>query len=680
MSSWALREDDGLSRFIVSGGDDGGDLLKSPHVLQRVRDVLQSAFSTNEMRWALDPFSPKDQRYAAIERVLNDAIVADRMRNGPLARMVADADVVQRLYAETIGWGPAQRYLDDPRVTEVKINGTSIIVQEIGKPPALAAERFESPDDATNRVRLLASMLGIQLDAANPQQSLPVSHGTRVHATIPPRSRNGSLICIRRGRSRPWCLRDLQERGMINQSIHDILMSLIAARCSILIVGRTDSGKTALMEALINSALGMPHVEVIEDQVSELHIDDATRNCTYLAADTANDTRDYANVVREALRQTPDIACPSETRGAEAASTIQLALTGHMVVTTMHAKKPSVAITRMASLASMPGSPFYEGRYQDALVDVIEAFPVVVVVRKLESRELYGRRIVETIAATDGMDANGRPRFKLLAEAREENAAVVWRIYADVEDGVLRMRDGSPLTEGLEGSMRFVTSSFMARTAMLTQARVAETREYVRSLMNENRIAAAMAVIDEAWQATRHAPDWSLAVLARQVIDAAPDLFRSYERDADRFGKALFASIAAHDWHRASDFLHRDIMAKVEIVAWITPETGWAEIEQRIRIGIEEQRDIRVRLGDARALFETGYWQRALSLLDPLDVDRIDPELSYEIAYVRLQALRALRQRGQIDESAVLAGEARLQSLEQRRADWLAVIGAEQKG
>jgi hypothetical protein len=53
-----------------------------------------------------------------------------------------DDETLIALFAATLGWGPAQRYLDDPRVNEVKIIGKRIRVQEAGKPFVTAPEAF----------------------------------------------------------------------------------------------------------------------------------------------------------------------------------------------------------------------------------------------------------------------------------------------------------------------------------------------------------------------------------------------------------------------------------------------------------------------------------------------------------------------------------------------------------
>ena len=52
------------------------------------------------------------------------------------------------------------------------------------------------------------SVLGVRLDAEIPQATLPVAHGTRMPSRSP-RTVEGALICIRRGRREAWDMADV---------------------------------------------------------------------------------------------------------------------------------------------------------------------------------------------------------------------------------------------------------------------------------------------------------------------------------------------------------------------------------------------------------------------------------------------------------------------------------------
>jgi pilus assembly protein CpaF len=90
-------------------------VLKEPAILQAVRDVLQTAFADAGRTQYLDPFAPASERNAEVVSVLRAAIAEHRQRGGVLGRVPADDETLLALFAATLGWGPAQRYLDQNR-------------------------------------------------------------------------------------------------------------------------------------------------------------------------------------------------------------------------------------------------------------------------------------------------------------------------------------------------------------------------------------------------------------------------------------------------------------------------------------------------------------------------------------------------------------------------------------
>src|SRR6185436_13455679 len=163
---------------------------------------------------------------------------------------------------------------------------------------------------------------------------------------------------------------DVLKRGTLDDTVADLLTLFSRARCSMLIAGRTGSGKTGLLEALANSWPG----------------------------DTQRDPLAFGRVAREALRQTPDLLLPGEIRGNEAGAILALILSDHPVISTLHARSCQEAIERFASCAALPGAYMYEGRREDALRDASMGFDVLI---KVDFWEDTGRRLVSEIALLD---------------------------------------------------------------------------------------------------------------------------------------------------------------------------------------------------------------------------------------------------------------------------------------
>jgi pilus assembly protein CpaF len=590
-----------------TSGDADGD------VLQAVRDVLLAAFPGAERRELLDPFAPPAARNAAVLAALRQAIARHRAEGGPLAGVRDDAETLLDLFAATLGWGPAQRYLNDPLVNEVKINNGTILVQEAGRPFVVVPERFATSDEVRSRAVQLASALGVQLDAAHPQETLPVAHGTRVHATIAPRlaERDGALVCIRRGRQTAWDLADVLQHGSIDGPTAELLRLLCRAGCSFLIAGRTGSGKTALLEALANSWPDAPHIITIEDHALEINIRTAGA-WTRELVDTQRDPQAFGRAAREALRQTPGLLLPGETRGHEAGAILALALSGHAVITTLHARTAAEAVTRFAGYAAQPGAYMYEGRHADALRDACGAFEVVI---RLDTLDGTGGRVIGEIALLNGVQLVAGELAPLLVPlVRAEVTAggtLVWHAAARADAAGLVWADGTDRTPP-HVRERFARLRTREASSLDTSGAVVRSAmQRAEQLLAAGEAERALVMLGDAWR-VRH--DSTLLDLARRAIERTPERFDAVRMQAAHASAILDELLEQRRWNAAGHQLN-DIMASVALAAAAAPLAGWAAVEERIRIGRTAEA-MASRIGDdAHRALERGDPRDALELL-----------------------------------------------------------------
>lgn len=114
----------------------------------------------------------------------------------------------------------------------------------------------------------------------------------------------------------------------------------------ILVTGPTGSGKTTTLYALLNSVNDENvNIQTIEDPI-EYEIEGINQTQT-------NNSRglDFANGLRALLRADPDIILIGESRDAETANAaVNAALTGHLVLTTLHANDSLRAVSRLMSM------------------------------------------------------------------------------------------------------------------------------------------------------------------------------------------------------------------------------------------------------------------------------------------------------------------------------------------
>ncbi len=663
--SLAIEEDGGLATLLGGPTDTLAReaALREAAVLQAARDELQQAFSADGRRYLLNPFAPAAERNAEVITVLRQAIGQHRARGGPLARVPTDDETLLEIFAATIGWGPAQRYLDDPRVNEVKIIGRRIRVQESGKPFITVAEQFATATDVRDRAMLLASLMGVHLDAQNPQETLPADHGTRIHATIPPRipAEDGALICIRRGRRVAWDLHDVMQRGTCDQQLCDLLLLLARARCSFLIAGRTGSGKTALLESLANSWPGDPHVLTIEDHMQEIHI----RRADLWTREQVNTQRDpdaFGRVAKEALRQTPDLLCPGEIRGNEAGAVLALVLSDHPVITTLHARSCSEAIERFASFAAMPGAYMYENRRTDALRDAASGFDVVI---KVDNWEELGLRLITEIALLDGVvveDGMIRPALVPLVKVDiRSDGRIVWRCRATVgSSGLLEWTEGDQTPASLREKLIRARALAQVRQSATTLDAVADAIARAHTHTLAGAPERALAALRSAW-VQRHDP--RLIGAAQDVLSQAPGIFAGAIEQATAEGTALQRLIKANRWRDARLALDA-IMSDLVIAAHATPPGGWETVETHIRQGIAAETAAEEARIEAERALEQGHPRLAVDMLARFALSNLPVTIALPLIRVRERAMEQLVQAGQGSDATLATVRAQRQALE----------------
>jgi len=134
--------------------------------------------------------------------------------------------------------------------------------------------------------------------------------------------------------------------GLAPEVLNDFLKILAVPNGVILVTGPTGSGKSTTLYTAI-SHLNAPQVKIItvEDPV-EYQLEGVNQ----LPVKTSIGL-DFATALRSIVRQDPDIIMVGEMRDVETAKiAIQAALTGHLVLSTLHTNSASGAITRLLDM------------------------------------------------------------------------------------------------------------------------------------------------------------------------------------------------------------------------------------------------------------------------------------------------------------------------------------------
>ncbi|MEQ8833087.1 MAG: type IV pilus twitching motility protein PilT [Miltoncostaeaceae bacterium] len=141
----------------------------------------------------------------------------------------------------------------------------------------------------------------------------------------------------------PSILKALDDLG-VPPTLHEWAQ---APRGLVLVTGPTGSGKSTTLAALINeiNERRRCHIVTVEDPIEFLH---AHRSSLINQREVGGDTHSFANALRSALRQDPDVILVGEMRDLE---TIRIALTaaetGHLVLATLHTSDAPQTIDRV---------------------------------------------------------------------------------------------------------------------------------------------------------------------------------------------------------------------------------------------------------------------------------------------------------------------------------------------
>src|SRR5207248_186042 len=115
----------------------------------------------------------------------------------------------------------------------------------------------------------------------------------------------------------------------------------------VLVTGPTGSGKSTTLAAMIDkiNAERHDHILTIEDPIEFVHMN---KNCVVNQRELHADTKSFADALRAALREDPDVVLIGEMRDLETIeSALRIAETGHLTFGTLHTNSASSTINRV---------------------------------------------------------------------------------------------------------------------------------------------------------------------------------------------------------------------------------------------------------------------------------------------------------------------------------------------
>jgi pilus assembly protein CpaF len=193
-------------------------------------------------RSGLDP--ARDTR--ELDRLVRDAVTDydERSLHGGLPTLPDVEDAVKSVIDAVAGFGPLQRYFDDPQIEEIWINEPSKVFVARGGVAELTTTILTA-DEVRDLVERMLKTSGRRVDLSSPFVDAVLPDGSRLHVVIPDITRTHWNINIRKFVVRASHLDDLVGLGTLTRQAATFLSAAVAAGLNILVAGGTQAGNPA---------------------------------------------------------------------------------------------------------------------------------------------------------------------------------------------------------------------------------------------------------------------------------------------------------------------------------------------------------------------------------------------------------------------------------------------------
>lgn len=299
--------------------------------------------------------------------------------------------LVRKLYCEMAEYSVLTQYLGRDDIEEINVNGwDDIAITYTSGKIEKTEEHFMSPQHATDTVKRLLHHSGMIIDNATPMAQGHLPGNTRITALKEPivDADRGVSVSIRLLHPSKVTKSQIIKEGNATKQMVEFLCMCLRYGVSFVVAGATSSGKTTLLNALLSTIPDNKRVYTIESGSRELSLvnvkDGKVVNNVIHTLSRPSDNPAYditqEDLVVASLRFDPDIVVVGEMRDTEAYAAVEASLTGHTVVSTIHASAADAAHTRLALLCQKR----FPIDFDTSLMQAAQAFPVVVYAHKLE--------------------------------------------------------------------------------------------------------------------------------------------------------------------------------------------------------------------------------------------------------------------------------------------------------
>ena len=238
---------------------------------------------------------------------------------------------LNQLLKDMVGQGGSDLHITTNSPPQVRVDG---VLRQMNLPPVTPSETKQLcysilTDNQKHRLEE-----NLEIDLSFGLKGLARFRGNIFH-------QRGAIAAV--FRQIPFEIRGFRELG---------LPPVIEKMCEkprglVLVTGPTGSGKSTTLAAMLDKVNRErhEHIVTVEDPVEYLH---SHKNCIVNQREIHADTHSFANALRSALRQDPDVVLIGEMRDLETVeSALRIAETGHLTFATLHTNSAAQSINRI---------------------------------------------------------------------------------------------------------------------------------------------------------------------------------------------------------------------------------------------------------------------------------------------------------------------------------------------
>ncbi len=313
-------------------------LASSSQISERLKQFWESGDAT------IDDFSelePLDEIDIVLDEEEKEATVEELIGSSKVPPVIR---IVNAIISEAIRYGASDIHIEaKTKYSVIRYRIDGMLHAKIKIPSDLHAA-------VISRIKILARM--DIAERRRPQDGrITVKAGTRIVdlrvSSLP--TINGEKI-VMRILDKSASIKRLEDLGVLPEDLKKVSIISKKPQGVIIATGPTGSGKTTMLYSLLAAMMNPnKNFETIEEPV-EYFLEEANQVAIHEKIGLS-----FAQVLRATMRQDPDVILVGEVRDFETADTaFKAALTGHMVLTTLHTNSAIASITRLIDMGIKP--------------------------------------------------------------------------------------------------------------------------------------------------------------------------------------------------------------------------------------------------------------------------------------------------------------------------------------